>query len=116
MLVKFRTIRDTDIIYLVDSKEIYCNKVNDENRIQRYKSKLSQYVLVDDATLAYLENAWLHEGMKRVKTDNIYGWSNGNYYDDKGILCVVVETDDGFVKAYEYTNTQFIPYEMEERK
>ena len=141
MLVKFRTIRNTDMVCSMDSKEFYCNKVDDENRIRQYRGKLSQYVLVDDVTLAYLKNAWLHEGMRRVKIKRLeenrvngnatllgadqkpimlakieYGWSNGKYYDDKGTLCVIVESDDGFVKAYAYTTVQFIPYEMEEQK
>lgn len=113
MLVKFTPTGWKESI-LIDS-----NKIHMEGNIvllPHSETRAEDYCYVDVATLAYLENAKLHEGMRRVKTDNIYGWSNGNYYDDKGILCVVVETDDGFVKAYEYTNTQFIPYEMEEQK
>jgi len=112
MLVQF--VSKGQFPYNVDSSRIYAAK----NGIYFYGEE-DCGIEVDDATLAYLKNAWAHEGMRRVLysaasgandsgtrtiTHDNKGWYfEGSIYDDIGKL--VISQDP---------NIRFIPYEMEE--
>lgn len=114
MLVKFKTKNTGDSVIRIDSSKIY----SVGNKIFEYNTLDVESWIVDDATLACLENAWAHEGMRRVlvviaDSETPYireeqGWLSeisGNIFLDTGERIKTIDVD----------SYSLIPYEIEEK-
>lgn len=116
MLVKFKTKNTGEPVIRIDSSEIY----SVGNKIFEYNTLDVESWIVDDATLTYLQNAWAHEGMRRVryKQNDVIeeGWFAGFIPPDiNQPLCCYIENDIKMIKAIALIDVAFIPYEMEEK-
>jgi hypothetical protein len=111
MLVRFNRIDSQEPIH-IDSSKIYQDGTN---KIWEYGTRESNdYWKVDDPTLAYLQNAWAHEGMRRVRSDDECGWTYAKPDFYTGIDAIYVEKDDNSRVVWSFNHVKFIPYEMEE--
>lgn len=111
MLVKFKTIESNESKELDSSKIYKDSRTTDGHLIRFYDSNI--YFTIDDRTFAYLENAWAHEGMRRVKIKDRFGWSNG-LVTQGCAPCFAIEEDNGSIGIWNFESVTFIPYKMEE--
>ncbi|MFA5014304.1 MAG: hypothetical protein WC549_02010 [Actinomycetota bacterium] len=114
MLVKFKTKNTGDSVIRIDSSKIY----SVGNKIFEYNTLNDASWTVDDVTLAYLQNAWAHEGMRRVLVviaDSLTPYIR----EEQGWLSEISENiflDTGErIKAIDVDSYSLIPYEMEEQ-
>jgi hypothetical protein len=117
MLVKFKIINGQP--RMMDSSKIYYgNNLYKKHWIYEYGNNSDAFE-IDDPTLAYLQNAWAHEGMRRVlysapvpvsniPNDTVVHNNKGWYFEKD----VYNELGKLVGKAKDL-NIRFIPYEME---
>jgi hypothetical protein len=113
MLVKFKPV-GWKLPILIDSTKIHVE--SDLVVLPKCDARDHDYCIIDDTTLAYLENAKVHEGMRRVKRKGSKsGWININaplVYPDE-MTGYMIEYDDGSMEVEGFAYLTFIPYEME---
>lgn len=108
MLVKFRTKTGTPI------EEDSSNLLLAGEDVFLVSNPMIRWE-INKSTRDYISNAKLHEGMRRVKTREYFGWCNG-IVTTGCAPCFVVEQDDDSIGIWNFDAVTFIPYEMEEQK